>query len=810
MVTEKKKNLSVKKTKEKLLVITNGAKKRNYGVHATWINWSILLLTSLIISILLFPGILIRPPSYRLGDIADKDIKASRDFLVEDVELTEQKRREAVKATPPVFDLDPTGSYILSRIREAFSAGRKGMVVQSPVKEDGQGPVGSNHVQINQEIFSQLIGVQVDEATYNILSRAGFPPEVENTIIKLLSRVLDRGVIGDKNLLASISSQKIVLHNLETGKETVLTETNEFLDMKEAANFIRKEAKALRPLMPKELRAATIDLAMQLLRPNITFNKRETELRKEAAKESVKPFYFKVKKGEMLVREGEKITKKHLLKLSEHSKYLRPKRLLGHLPAMFILVGLLLLSFYYLSYRPVLKGKPNPKNLVFCSIVLLAMLLVVMASHLVVSEIIRSFTSLSPTSLLFAIPVASASMLLSIFHGLSVATGLGAVLSILSSLVLGHGVELFVYFFVSSLVAAYGVRECRERGVFIKTGLKLSLINVLMALAVETLHGPTYGINMLYAGASAFVGGMLVAVIATGSLPLIEMAFGYTTDIKLLELASLDQPLLRRLLLEAPGTYHHSVIVSNMVEATAKAVGANPLLAKVAAYYHDIGKMKKALYFIENQLPGQNKHEKLAPSMSALILISHVKDGVELARKHKLGNEIMDIIGQHHGTTLITYFYEKAREQAEKREGKTIKVKEEDFRYPGPKPQTKEAGLVMLADMVEAASKSLADPTPARIQGLVQKIINRAFSDGQLDECELTLKDLHQIAKSFNKTLTGIFHQRIEYPGIEIGSSGGKKASNGNLNQVGLTNSRAEKAGNKEENGETLRRLGLS
>jgi putative nucleotidyltransferase with HDIG domain len=213
-------------------------------------------------------------------------------------------------------------------------------------------------------------------------------------------------------------------------------------------------------------------------------------------------------------------------------------------------------------------------------------------------------------------------------------------------------------------------------------------------------------------------------------------------------------------MLLAPGTYHHSLVVGQMVEAAAEAIGANPLVAKAAAYYHDIGKVKKPLYFVENQLGSENKHEKLAPSLSALILISHVKDGVELAQKHNLGERITDIIQQHHGTSFISYFYHKAKTQGAQGQ----QVNPEDYRYPGPRPQTREAGLVLLADQVEAASKTLSDPTPARIQGMVQKIINNVFSDGQLDTCELTLKDLHLIAKSFNKILSGIFHQRIHYP----------------------------------------------
>ena len=258
----------------------------------------------------------------------------------------------------------------------------------------------------------------------------------------------------------------------------------------------------------------------------------------------------------------------------------------------------------------------------------------------------------------------------------------------------------------------------------------------------------------------AFAGGLLTGILALGLTPIMEATFRYSSNIRLLELLNLDQPILRELMLVAPGTYHHSLVVGQMVEAAAETIGANPMLAKAAAYYHDVGKIKKPVYFVENQMAGENKHEKLAPSMSSLILIAHVKDGVELARKHHLGEAIVDIIRQHHGTSFISYFYHKAKTQA----ANPQQVKIEDYRYPGPRPQTKEAGLVLLADQVEAASKTLTEPTPARIQGMVQKIINNVFADGQLDECELTLKDLHHIAKSFNKILGGIFHQRIQYP----------------------------------------------
>jgi hypothetical protein len=243
------------------------------------------------------------------------------------------------------------------------------------------------------------------------------------------------------------------------------------------------------------------------------------------------------------------------------------------------------------------------------------------------------------------------------------------------------------------------------------------------------------------------------------------MVFGYTSRFKMMELMSLEQPLLQELMVAAPGTYNHSFIVANMAEAAARAIGANALLAKVAALYHDIGKLKNPQYFIENLFGKENRHNKLSPSMSALILISHVKKGVELAREHKLGDEIADLIGQHHGMTLITYFYHKAQEQAEAKGEEP--VREDEFRYPGPKPQSKEAGIIMLADAIEASSRTLVEPTPSRIRGHIQSIVRKLYNEGELDGSELTLRDLTQASETFHRILTGIFHHRIEYPTLD-------------------------------------------
>ena len=812
----------------------HGARGGSIWVRSEAKRWYILLSLSVIISILLFPSVLTPPKAYELGDVAGRDIKASRDFLVENLELTDKNRQEAFREVLPVYDFDPTGTDMAAKINKAFESGREYLAksIELSYAYDSGSLASekalSDHLETTKAFksrFFEILDIPFDEKSIDILMKTDFPREAEKALATLTTNLFQTGIVGDKQMLAKQSTKGIVLHDIHDGKETTVTDLNRFYDLKSAGEFIESRGKVLtRNITPRELAQTVMKLATSLVKPNLTFNNRETALRKEHARESVKPFYFKVKKGEMLIREGERITPEHLIKLSEQYKLLKQKEMLGRVPAMAILIACLLSSMYLAGLLSRRSSGPEEKDLVFQGATLLLVFLVVIAFNFVAFEIARGYSFFSPKALLFAVPVASGAMLISIFHGIGVAASFSLIISALACLVIDGRMEFFVYFFVGSLVAAYGVRQYRERGVFIRAGLKVGVANIILALSIEGLYGSFFSLEAVVAFCSALLGGVLVGVVATGILPLIEMTFSYTTDIKLLELANLDQPLLRELMVQAPGTYHHSVIVSNMVEASARAVNANPLLAKVAAYYHDIGKTKKPLYFIENQGGRMNKHEKLAPSMSGLILISHVKDGVELARQYRLGKEIIDIIRQHHGTSLITYFYEKAREQAEKKGGRCLLVEEADFRYPGPKPQTKEAGLVMLADVVEAASKTLVDPTPARIQGMVQKMVNKIFSDGQLDECELTLKDLHEIAKSFNKTLSGIFHHRVEYPEpatrivavrdreatAEPRESVPKKGKNGDTDSVSPGTSRIEKKGDQGQVGEGLKRLGLS
>ena len=287
---------------------------------------------------------------------------------------------------------------------------------------------------------------------------------------------------------------------------------------------------------------------------------------------------------------------------------------------------------------------------------------------------------------------------------------------------------------------------------------------IAVALAILTL---TIGMissnnlkeNLIQSGFT-IIGVLISGILSVGLLPFYESIFDVVTNIKLLELSNPNQPLMRKLLMEAPGTYHHSMMVANLAEAAAEVVGGNPVIARVGAYYHDIGKTKRPYFFGENQIGKENPHDKITPNLSTLIILSHTKDGLEMAKEYKIPKIIQDIIVQHHGTTLVKYFYYKVKNSAENPE----EVKEEDFRYPGPIPDTKESGILMLADSVEAAVRSIPEPTKDKIEGMVNNIINDKINNNQLINCDLTLKDIELIRQSFLKTLDGIYHHRIEYP----------------------------------------------
>ncbi|MBI4845453.1 MAG: HDIG domain-containing protein [Candidatus Omnitrophica bacterium] len=364
----------------------------------------------------------------------------------------------------------------------------------------------------------------------------------------------------------------------------------------------------------------------------------------------------------------------------------------------------------------------------------------------------------------YLIPVASVSMLIAILIDLRIALFFTVIISVFIGVITGMRFDLMAIMLIGGFVGVYSVINLRHRRNLTKAGFLVGVVNMISIFTFGLLNFMELNNLIIRSGWMGIANGIISAGIVTVALPVLETLFGITTNISLLELSDLNQPLLKELILKAPGTYHHSLVVGNLAESAAESVGANSLLARVGAYFHDIGKIRMAQYFSENQPKDDNKHENLTPTISSLIIISHIKEGADLAKKYKLGRAINDIIIQHHGIDVVHYFYHRALAQHEEERGK---VQAEDFRYPGPKPQSKEAAIVMLADSVEAASRAMAQPSPGKIQELVKRIINNKFIDGQLDECDLTLKDLHVISEVFLHILNGIYHTRVEYPDLK-------------------------------------------
>jgi hypothetical protein len=775
------------------------------------VRWILLALVLAVFTVVLYPNLLAKKYEYQLGDVAKEDIKAPRDFLIEDRTATENKQQEEAGKILTLYDHNTTLSdSIREHVDAAFGMMQAFFQEDTlPAAEDHMTEGRSRAVGLSERIlgkkeeFEKKLGIPVSNSAFKLLEKEKFSREIADFINQIIDKILENGVVSTKEIFLRESDRGIILRTVDTKEEQKVFNLKQFYGLDQAKMMVRVIAQP----MIKDLNYAMInlivDFCQQLIQPNITLNRSETEARKQNAAEAVKPIFYKIKAGEMLLREGERVTEVQLLKLKtlrqqnrQESQYLRIAGML-----MVIMILLIVIFFLHTTRRGYRIFKTN-KEMLFIAVILIVFFFLPDASRILFASLTQNtLLSVSESAVFFGVPLAAGTMTVCLFMGFEVAVCFAVIISVCTAFIFQNRLEVFLYFFPSSLMAVHWVRNCRERKVFIKSGFQIGLLNIALATAISAFMGDMPGLDILGIWVLAFMGGMAAGIIAAGIVPLLEMSFNYTTDITLLELANLERPILRELMMQAPGTYHHSVLVGSMVEAAAAEIGANPLLAKVCGYYHDIGKIKKPLYFIENQ-SRENRHDKLAPSMSSLILISHVKEGVEIAKKHKLGPDIIDAIRQHHGTSLIKYFYEKAR----KLKGDDA-VKIEDFRYPGPRPQTREIALVMLADVVEAASRTLENPTPARIQGLVQSLINKIFSDEQLDNCQLTLNDLNNIAKCFNKILNGIHHHRIEYPEK---TAKNEKDKNGSSDQQPAAPGKDIPKKDSEEDGHHLKRLGVS
>ncbi|MGN0027369.1 MAG: HD family phosphohydrolase, partial [Clostridium sp.] len=359
----------------------------------------------------------------------------------------------------------------------------------------------------------------------------------------------------------------------------------------------------------------------------------------------------------------------------------------------------------------------------------------------------------------YLIPIACGAMLMTILIEYRLSLFVNLLNLVFVSVVVGFNPSVIILSVIAIVLGSTSVKKVQQRNDIIYSTMYITIALAILTLTVGMISSNNLKENLIQTG-FVIIGVLISGILSVGLLPFYESIFDVVTNIKLLELSNPNQPLMKKLLMEAPGTYHHSMMVANLAEAAAEVVGGNPVIARVGAYYHDIGKTKRPYFFGENQIGKENPHDKITANLSTLIILSHTKDGLEMAKEHKIPKIIQDIIVQHHGTTLVKYFYYKVKNSSDNPE----EIKEEDFRYPGPIPDTKESGILMLADSVEASVRSIPEPTKDKIENMVNNIINDKINNNQLINCDLTLKDIELIRKSFLKTLDGIYHHRIEYP----------------------------------------------
>ena len=733
---------------------------------------------TLILTLILSQQIHLTSPKYKLGTIATKDIKADRDLLVEDRASTEQKRLQAAGMAKPIYDYDGNmPAKIGITIAKAFLSMAETynhINNQSIALKDKKIAVKKA-----RKDFENTLGFTLTNNEYTTFQKYEFSPDICNYIVRLIYSVYNKRLIAREDLSHLNKNKGITIRNIQTQSEEGKSDLSSIINMDKADSLIRRNSAVILAKEAKDIRQVSSSLAGKAIQPNLTFAKNTTEKRKQSILDTVKPVFYKIQKNEMIVREGEKISATHLDKLyalykgQEGKEFLNVSMFLG----MFLTIMLFSIILYHI-FKTWLKSANINIDILLLGIASIFHVFAVRAGIFICESTNHAFPVIPANACFYAIPFTAATILIVVLLNRNVGMIFAVFSAFLISFLFEEKAPMFFFSLLGSMIAAYKITECKERSAFIKTGVYVGLINVTAVVCLSLFSGKLFMTDTLFSLLMGAIGGILSAAIASSIIPLFESIFGYTTDIKLLELANLNQPVFQQMIMVAPGTYHHSVVVASMVEAAAEAINANSLLAKVGAYYHDIGKMKKSLYFIENQNDMVNKLDKLSPKMSSLVIISHVKEGCELAKKYKLGKEITDIIRQHHGTRKVGYFYEKAQQN---KDPSARSIPEDEFRYPGPKPKTKEAGLVLLGDVIEASSRVLKNPTPSRIKSLVVDRINQVLMEGELNESDLTFHDLSKITDSFTRILNGIFHHRIDYPAPVAKENNGKKEGNDNL-----------------------------
>jgi putative nucleotidyltransferase with HDIG domain len=681
-----------------------------------------------------------------LGGISEKNIVAPKQ--IEDVEATEKLKDEAVEKVQSVYTIIPMKNAEL--IDNIFNKIEQ-------VNADETVPF-DDKVKIYQEFLPSEMKYYYNQLTKNYKTNNSYASAVLDEMNKHLSDQQYR--IPEEVFFKFPRVTKEELEDMKTLTKSIVTRlmNDQILDAETPRAKVAElvNASQLQRSTPREL---VQEIARFTLTPNKFYDEAATQEAKSLARSTVQTVF--IQKGDIVVEAGQEITGdlyEHLYDLD----LLKDKVNYWPQVGLSCLVGLFVfLLFMFMRQNQLAIGHNN---------VQLIMLILIIVLNVLVMQIIALAQNSNYPTIGYLVPVAMGAILITILIESSLAYIVSILFSVLAAIIYNLNPDtIFDYRYgfvaiVACFVSIFSMKRASQRSVILKAGIMISLFATLASGALMMIENEFNPTQTLFTLLFSFGGGLLTAVLVIGILPFFEVFFGILSPLKLVELSNPNHPLLRKLLTETPGTYHHSVMVANLSEAAAESIGADGLLCRVGSFYHDTGKTKRPSYFIENQVNIENPHNNIEPSLSKSIIVAHAKDGAEMLKEYKMPKQICDIAEQHHGTTLLKYFYVKAVKQAEAEGKESETIIEEDYRYPGPKAQSKEAAIVGVADCVEAAVRSLRNPTIEQIDTMVEKIIKGRLDDNQFNECDLTLKELDQISKTFKETLLGIFHSRIEYP----------------------------------------------
>ncbi len=737
---------------------------RNFLHRSVVVRWFIALASLAGLIGLAVVGINYEPVDLTVGQISPRTIVARVDFSYLDENATRQQRDLKSRLSPNVYRLS------LDTFQRHFIRIQHLLARVAQLKREGK--VSDTNLKEITDIWNEGVDIPLALAEVKTLIPISDRKVFLENLKRWSSELVEKGIVGDDQFSNSETTMAWALRP-ETFANLKSSHAGQFLTVSQARQRLMEELMDFFHLL-KATSKAMERVVTPLVAPNLQLDLVLSEKLQERDRKNVNPIYRSVTKGKVLIERGERVTVDKLVMLKEHeaqaerefSVQSRWRQRISTLLLVVMIFGVAVLVLEFQPHSPPVSS--NREYALLATIVILHFGICRLAIY--AGDI---FVGLSPSFIPAILPACFGSMLIGILLDRRRAHITAFVSSFLLGVVTQFSFAVVLTSLVSSLVGINLLSPLRRRARIYEAGLMAGVTAATVMVVFGFMSEVPWRV-MGWQGMIAVGAGLAASFLINSLLPLFESLFKVTTDLRWLELSDLNHPLLRRMVLEAPGTYHHSLVVANLVEHACEAIGAHALQARVCSYFHDIGKLNKPEYFCENQIGDENPHNDIAPNMSALIIIAHVKDGVDMAIEYQLTRPILDTIQQHHGTSQVSYFYRLAkRKQEDAKLGSKImhihasdvpRVEEETYRYPGPKPKTREIGVISLADALEGASRCMVRPTPQKIESLVTEIIEERYRDGQLDDCPLSIQDLKQVMDSFSKTMLSMMHARVVYP----------------------------------------------